>query len=180
MTNGRKLIFVLFLIAFGIGYRLMDYPANFTPLAAIALFCGFYFRKGWAIFIPLIILLASDFFIGFYDLRIMLTVYACLTFPVIIGWLMKQNKSWKNIIFGSLCGSIFFFLMTNFAVWSFGSWYTHNLDGLAKCYLLAIPFFRNTLAGDLFFSVTFFSLAELAVVYQKKKILINNNLLINK
>jgi hypothetical protein len=52
-------------------------------------------------------------------------------------------------------------VITNFAVWAFGGLYPHSLTGLTECYFLAIPFFRNTLLGDLFYSGAFFGGYEL-------------------
>jgi hypothetical protein len=34
--------------------------------------------------------------------------------------------------------------------------YEHTWAGLIQCYAMAIPFFRYTLCGDLFFAVTLF------------------------
>ena len=46
--------------------------------------------------------------------------------------------------------SIIFFVVTNFGVWLIG--YPLTIEGFLACYLMAIPFFINTLLGDLFYS----------------------------
>jgi len=56
----------------------------------------------------------------------------------------------------ALAGSVLFFLITNFGVWWFQSLYPHTLDGLIACYVAAIPFFRNTLLGDLLYTAVLF------------------------
>lgn len=55
------------------------------------------------------------------------------------------------VIGGTTLGAIIFFLLTNAAVWAFGTMYPHTLSGLMESYTMAIPFFRNSLLGDIFF-----------------------------
>ena len=57
----------------------------------------------------------------------------------------------KNRIFGCLIGALIFFILTNFGVWSMGS-YGYSLKGLITCYTLALPFFGNTLVSTLIFA----------------------------
>ena len=49
-----------------------------------------------------------------------------------------------------LASSTLFFIVTNFGVWLLG--YPNTIAGLISCYTLAIPFFLNTILGDLFFT----------------------------
>ena len=66
-------------------------------------------------------------------------------------WLFGRlaNNSIKKQIFFLPIASFCFFLISNFGVWWY--WYPRNLAGLTTCYTLALPFYRNTLLGDLFF-----------------------------
>jgi len=50
-------------------------------------------------------------------------------------------------------------------VWLVGDLYPRTLDGLATCYIAAIPFFRNTLAGDAGYTVALFGGFALAQRY---------------
>ncbi|MFA4818191.1 MAG: DUF6580 family putative transport protein, partial [Parcubacteria group bacterium] len=59
--------------------------------------------------------------------------------------------------------SITFFLVTNFAVWAFFDWYPHTWAGLITNFTLALPFFRNTLLGDVFYTGVLFGAYELAL-----------------
>lgn len=172
MNKKEFTIVLLVLLIFGVMYRLLDYPPNFTPIAAISLFAGYYFRSKWVFVLPLSILLISDIFIGFYNFEIMLAVYLCFAIIPFLGFLIKGKNKAGKIIFASLTGSILFFVITNFAVWFFGNWYSHDFGGLISCYAMAIPFFRNTLTGDLFFSGVVFGSFALYKVYAVK--LINN------
>jgi hypothetical protein len=162
-------VFVV-LIAAGAGARLWlrDVP-NFAPVAAIALFAGYYFRSAkWAVAVPLAIMLLSDAVIGGYQWSLMATVYAMLALPVAARGVMRKyfrlddpslvatGKGLAGLIGSSLAASVAFFLVTNLMCWRIGLGYSPDLAGLTHCYGQALPFFRNTLLGDLFFSVTLF------------------------
>ena len=41
-----------------------------------------------------------------------------------------------------------FYLFTNLAVWGVSGLYEKSLKGLLECYILAIPFFFNTLCAS--------------------------------
>lgn len=176
----------------GILVRLLPHPANFTPIAALALFSGAYFSKRWSWIFPLFAMLVSDSMIGFYDVRLMAAVYGSLLLPILISrfisppscgvsdrtgriftapihprgraigysgkmWgFIQKNKNVISITAVSLAGSVLFFLITNFAVWAYSSMYTRDLAGLAQSYIAGLPFFRNTVLGDLFWAGVFF------------------------
>lgn len=146
-----NLITALLLIAVGIVARLLPHPANFAPIGAVALFGGMYLTRRYAIILPLVAMLISDIFIGFYTWQIMTSVYISFALTGLIGLCVRKNKKLSTIIGGTVLGSILFFLITNFAVWAFGTMYAHNLAGLTQSYIMAIPFFRNSLLGDLFY-----------------------------
>jgi hypothetical protein len=52
----------------------------------------------------------------------------------------------------AVASSVLFFLITNFGTWTLSGMYPMTASGLAACYVAAIPFFQNTIAGDLFYS----------------------------
>ena len=160
MRSGFVLATIL-LIGLGFACRLFNYPPNFSPLGAIALFTGFYFFRRWSLLVPVIILAASDIFIGFYDWRLMASVYVSFILISLIGTLLKKYSRWWSVGFGAIMGSLSFFIITNLAFWYFGGFYPLTLAGLGSCFTLAIPFFKNTLIGDLFFTTVFFGLYSL-------------------
>ncbi len=139
------------LILFGVALRFAPHPPNFAPIAAIALFGGLYLNRKMAFVLPIAAMLVSDLFIGFYSWKMMAAVYLSFIAMVGIGLLVKQNKKFSTILGGTLLGSLLFFLITNAAVWAFGTMYPHSLSGLMSSYTMAIPFFKNTLMGNLFF-----------------------------
>lgn len=150
MKNQNILIYLLLILA--IATRFVPHPANFTAIGAIALFSGLYLNKKQALALPMITMFVSDIFIGFYSPYIMASVYIGFAFMVMIGQYLKNKIKFGNILFGAIAGSTIFFLLTNTAVWAFGTMYTHNLSGLLESYYLALPFWRNELLGNLFYS----------------------------
>lgn len=138
------------LIFLGVSARLLPHPANFAPMGAIAIFSGLILPRRLALWLPLAALLVSDIFLGFYHWPIMLTVYASL---LLTTWISgRLSLKFAPVAGLTLLSSIFFFLTTNAAVWGFGTLYTHDLAGLGQSYLMAMPFFRNSLLSDLFFT----------------------------
>lgn len=163
---GIKIVPAL-IILFGILARLIPHPANFAPITAIALFSGVYLPKKYAFILPIGVLFLSDLFIGFYGAT-MLFVYGSFILSGLIGLWLKNHKNLFTILGSSFFASILFYLITNFAVWLYPhSFYTKDLSGLLQSYVMAIPFFRNTLLGDLFYIVVFFGGYELAYVLAK-------------
>lgn len=143
--------------------RLLPHPPNFAPIGGLALNSGIHGKSLRALALPLIILLLSDIFIGFYDLKIMLPVYLSFFVISLIGRLFQEQISAKNLFLLSLAGSLIFFLVTNFAVWAFSPMYSKTVFGLLESYWNAIPFLRNTIISDLFYSYFFlmtFSIAK--------------------
>jgi len=61
------------------------------------------------------------------------------------------TSSITNRISGSLIGASLFYLITNFGIWSLGT-YSYTLEGLILCYTLAIPFFGYSIISTLLFS----------------------------
>jgi hypothetical protein len=153
---------VLLFIVIGVALRLLPHPPNFTPIAAIALFGGVYLSKKIALVLPLAVMVISDIFIGSYEPKLMVFVYGSFILCVILGLWLKNHKRWQTIFGASVLGSILFFFITNFAVWAFSSWYERSFSGITQCYLMALPFFRNSLLGDLFYVFSFFGIYELA------------------
>ena len=72
---------------------------------------------------------------------------------ILIGLISKYfNKSIMFRISGAFVGAVIFFVLSNFGVWLGGS-YGYDLNGLLSCYILAIPFFTNTVLSTVFFSI---------------------------
>jgi hypothetical protein len=167
--------FVFLILALsGIFLRLLPYHSdfslfwNFSPIWAIALFGGFYFSKKTAFLLTIIIMVISDVFIGYYQAPLMAIVYGSILLSVFLGAYMKNNKKWQIILGGSILSAVIFFITTNFAVWAFSSWYARDITGLWQCYLMGLPFLRNSLLGNLFYTSIIFGTYVLAKVLFRK------------
>ncbi|GAB4536062.1 MAG: hypothetical protein Tsb0010_15720 [Parvularculaceae bacterium] len=138
--------------------RLLPHPPNFAPIAAIALFAASLTRSSAAGFaIAALALIVSDAAIGFYDWRVMAAVYFAYALPALLGRGVTPDRiaPVRTGVF-ALAASVSFFLVTNFAVWAFGGLYPITAAGLGAAYTNALPFFKYTLAGDLFWTAALF------------------------
>ena len=163
-----KLVFALAFIIFAFTARFLEHAPNFVPIGALALWSGVYLSKKYSLFIPLLVMFLSDVLIGFYDWKVMSSVYAGFAIMGLLGWWARREKSVGNILFASLGGAVIFYIITNFAVWATSTWYSHNLYGLLSSYTLALPFFRNSLMGDLFYGAVFFGTYEGFLLLKRK------------
>lgn len=168
MNKNNEFKFAVAIILLAVMTRFIPHLPNFVPITAIALFSGCYFSRFWRYLIPLSAMLLSDIFLGFSDVT--LYVYLAMVLAVIFGQLLQNKTDFKNVFLFTLASSFSFFLITNFGVWMAG-WYGYGLTGLLKCFVLAIPFFRYSLAGDLFYVL---------VTFGAYKLITNNSLAQNK
>jgi hypothetical protein len=145
--------------------RLLPHAPNFTPLGAMALFAGAYLSNRYLAFLlPLATLVISDALMGFYGWAYpgqVAVTYASFMLITFIGRYLASNKNAVRVGLGSLAGTVIFFITTNFAVWATGFFtstplYPTNITGLTECFLMAIPFFQNSLMGDLVYNALFF------------------------
>jgi len=135
--------------------RLVPHPSNFTPIGALALFAGAQFdQKRWAFIVPLAAMFLSDLVIGFHSG--MPVIYAAFAAIVCMGFLLKEKKTALRVTTASFAAATFFFIVSNFAVWVGEGLYPLTFQGLVTCYVAAIPFFQNWLAGTLFYSAILF------------------------
>jgi hypothetical protein len=155
-------IFIFALIAIAALLRISGIlPENVSPVAAIALFGGALFaNKIQGLILPLVIMFLSDLYIGLHDY--MIPVYISFVIIGIIGFAIRKNPTITSAFFGAIIGSTLFFLITNGAVWMGSAFYSQDIGGLIDCYILGVPFFRNTLLGDLMFTGILFGAYQVA------------------
>ncbi len=126
--------------------RFVPHPPNFTSLLALS----FYVPALMGVkFLPALILsfVITDFFIGFHS-----SVLFTWGSVVLIGLISKFFLiNALTRLSGALLGAIIFYVITNFGVWSLGS-YGYTLEGFLLCYTLAIPFFAYSLISTIIFS----------------------------
>ena len=126
--------------------RFIPHPPNFTSLIALS----FYVPAIFGIkFLPFVLLsfIFTDIVIGFHNT--MLFTWGSV---LLIGLLCKYFI--KNIytrVLGALLSALLFFIITNFGVWLSGL-YGFSFVGLITCYIMALPFFGNSLISTFIFS----------------------------
>lgn len=146
--------------------RLIPHLPNFTPIIAVAIMSGYFFRNMYVSFSVLLIsMIIGDFFIGFYNN--MVFVYLALLFISFVCFKKREKVNFKNLFIFGISGSLIFYLISNFGVWMLTDMYEKNLEGLIYCYFLAIPFFTNTLLSTIIFSYA----AYLANSYFSKRVI---------
>ncbi|MFA6447204.1 MAG: DUF6580 family putative transport protein [Patescibacteria group bacterium] len=161
-TTSNALLIAPILIIFGVLMRLLPHSPNFVPIGGLAFWSGLYLPKKYSFLVLMLTLILSDFIIGFYSIGIMVSVY--------LGWMLMaylgstSNKKIFSVVSLALVGSVAFFLITNLSVWCFGSLYPKTVLGFWDCYVNAIPFFRNSLSSDLFYTVLFVTATEFSPV----------------
>lgn len=152
------------LIGVGVALRFsLQSWSNFSPVAGIALAAGMMLRNhSMALIVPLSIMSICDWFIGGYETPVMISVYACLMLPSVMGVLAKRWLSMSNLrsalptaVWGAMTGvalglvsATVFFLVTNAAHWVFR---TDGSLSLMETYALGLPFFRPMLQADVLF-----------------------------
>jgi hypothetical protein len=150
-----RLMLVITIILAAAATRLIPHPPNMTSVTAIALFGGAMFAD-WrlAFLVPLSALFVADLVIGFHDQ--MLIVYGSFALIVCIGLWLQRHRSAATIAGAAIASSLLFFAITNFGVWALDHMYPRTLTGLIACYTAALPFLRNTLEGDLLYTLVLF------------------------
>ncbi len=156
MDNKARLLVLLAAIFAAAAIRLVPHPPNFAPIAAMALFSGAKMPRNALSFVaPFAALMLSDALLGGVYAG-MNFVYLSFALTVLIGWAIAGRKSPLVIGGAALASSVLFFVLTNFGMWLFSGFYPLTLAGLVACYVAAIPFFQNTIAGDLAFTALLF------------------------
>jgi hypothetical protein len=154
--------------------RLIPHPANFAPIGGMALFgAGYYSKRYWAFIIPIVSMWISDLilnnvvygeyfnsFVWFYSGS--LFTYGAFALIVLFGILALGKIRIPALALSALSASVIFFTVSNFGVWLSSDMYPHTAAGLGACYAAGIPFFKNTVAGDLFYTALLFGAFELS------------------
>jgi len=158
------------LIAVALAGRLVPHPENFTPVLGVALFAGAMLPGNVAYLVAFAAMFASDLVLGNALTGTMVIVYGCFLIAARLGKWLGRQRTWARTALAAFGGSLLFYIATNFAVWiEPGGLYPHTGQGLLECYWLAVPFFRNSLAGDIFWTAALFGLFDLAQWLMKQR-----------
>jgi hypothetical protein len=148
--------------------RLIPNMPNFSPMAAIALFCAAHFNKLWkAILVTLLATFVSDVILNntiyssmnngftfFYDGFIL--QYIAYAVIALMGSTFFININKTKVIGGSLATTLVFFIISNFGAWISLPFYSKDIAGLMSSYAAGLPFLKNTLLSDLFYTSLLF------------------------
>jgi len=153
--NKYRITVLLVLIIAALAIRFMPQPPNFTPVAALALFSGVFFRDRFAAMLaPLAVMIISDLFLGWHNT--IPFVYLSFILMVLIGRAIRPKVSVGYVAGGGITGAMLFFIITNFGVWLAGSMYPKTIEGLAAAYIAAIPFLHYMVISTLMYSAILF------------------------
>ena len=148
---------VAFLVVFGVVARLVPHAPGFMPIAATALFAGRMLRiPALAPVVPIAAMVLSSLALGPDDWRISLVVILAISLPALVGIVSRRWPGIAATAAVMVPCSLIFFVASNFAVWAFSGMYSLDLAGLTQCYVAALPFLQNTVAGDLFWTAVLF------------------------
>lgn len=153
------------MIVLAVGVRLLIHfvpgalPYNFTPVEAIALFGGAYFSdRRLAFIVPLGAMLLADLIIGLHPM--LPVIYACIAASVVLGFGLRHRVSVLRVAGFGVAGSLLFFVVVSFVEWVLGDT-EYCRAGIVPCYVAALPFLKNWLAGTLVWSALLFGTFEL-------------------
>ena len=146
--------------------------SNFSPIGAMALFGGAYFRPWWkAILFPLATLLLGDLaisllvFEGKYGILYggWYWIYAIFLLIVLLGKWVLNKVNVQNVLIASVLAALTHWLLADLTVWVGGGTdlrtmqpLSRGIDGLIQCYVQGFPFMKNFLAGTLVYSTILF------------------------
>jgi hypothetical protein len=137
---------------------------NFVPMGAVALYAGARLPRRWAWIVPVAAMALSDLALAHVPPQTRFTGYAAFGLTTLLGqFAMRPAPPWRILLLPvlSLGASIFFFLTSNFVVWTEGLLYPFTFEGLITCYYRALPFFKNTAAADMLGTAILFGLGPI-------------------
>ncbi len=145
----KKVGLAALLVAFAVAGRLVPHLPNATPMTATLFAASRRLGGRWAYGVAVAALLCSDAILGWYDWRVLVSVYGSFLVIAALGSVGAGRTARVGALAAS---SVLFFLITNAAVWAFTPGYAKDLSGLVLCYTQALPFLRNMLVGDFIYA----------------------------
>jgi len=141
---------------------------NFAPVAAVALCGAVYLPRRAALALPLAMLFLSDVVLNVFHYHQplltmeMLPRYLALLLIAGLGVALRGKAQIGSLLATSVVGSLAFYVITNTGSWLHEPGYAKNIAGWIQALTTGLPgfpptwsFYRNTLLGDLFFTLLF-------------------------
>lgn len=148
-------------VVLGILARLLPHPPNMSPLASISLFGGTQLSARAAFALTFVTLLISDALLALWQGHGVFGYWTLFTYTgfaaiILAGRQLRNNPSALRTAGFLLGSSLGFWLWTNLGSWLVSGMYTRTMEGLVACYVAALPFLANSLAGDLIWGAAFY------------------------
>lgn len=158
MTKNERT--ALALIALGAASRLLPLPPNVTAVTGVTVFGAYSIKNPFlAALVPIGAMALADLFLGWH--ATMIYTYAGMLGAFLIARLLLAEKLTSiRLIAATFLGSLCFFITTNAGVFASG-YYGYTLEGLIACFIAAIPFWQNSLIGDILSVAVIFTIYEL-------------------
>ncbi|NND34426.1 MAG: hypothetical protein HKN76_17710 [Saprospiraceae bacterium] len=171
--NKKSVVIGLLLVLLAGASRLLPHWHNFTAVGGVALFGAFYFRhRLWSYIVPLVAMWLSDLILnnlvyqGFHEgfvwfSKYMIWSYVGIAIMVLASSIIIKYGRRKEILIGTLTGTILFFLVTNFGAFVMDPIYLKTPSHLWLAYIAGLPFLLNSLVANIFFAGVLFGLSSL-------------------
>ena len=152
---------------------------NISPVSAVALCGAVYFRGHARWLVPFSSLFAADCLLNTFGYRVpvfsgeMLVRYCAVAAVSALGFMVRKHAESSvrlpSLIVASTFGSFIFYITTNTAAWAANPAYAPTLEGLLQSLTNGLPgypstlwFYRQTLIGDMLFTLIFAGSVTLA------------------
>jgi hypothetical protein len=176
-----NIIIAALLVFFAATLKVVTFPLSFNPIIAIAFFSGAVIKdRKFSFAMPLLAMFVSDVMMevlniapGFYGLG-QIGNYLSLLMVTILGFAMKKPSALSIGSF-SVMSSLLFFVLSNTNCFLFDNsgFYGSGMQGWLNCLAAGVPFVKNGLFTDLFFSTVLFTSYYLVTVAKSRKSLAN-------
>jgi hypothetical protein len=180
--NIQRIAIIICLVALAVGWRIINHNYQFAPnlelVTAVSVLSAIIFGWRIALIVPIATMIISDIIIGNSSI-FMFTWGSFAIIGLSATILRKLNDKPKIQILSSIgfaaVSTFLFFIITNFGVWLQG-WYPATMAGLIDSYVMAIPFYRTMLIGNLILVPTAVIAWQLIKLRQNAKLLVIDSL----
>jgi hypothetical protein len=142
--------------------RIILYPFNFSPILAMAFFGGCCIQdRKIGFLLPVLAMFFSDLMFEIFKIDTgfwgwaQVGHYALFVLLAWVGHLFRNPGILKTLIGATSCSLLFYFI-SNSMVWIFDTtYYAKDITGWVDCLIAGLPFLRNGIIADLFYSAVF-------------------------
>ena len=137
--------------------HLVPHPFGISPLGATAMYAGAFGGRRSAWLVPLVPLFIGHLVNGFYDLTVMIFVYAGFALSTFAGRLLTTRRSVRRFSLAVVASAVIFYLVSNFSIWLVGM-YPQTTAGLIQCYVNGLPYLAASMTANAAYGLLLFGL----------------------